>query len=116
MFPDVELVRTIQVELDEVIQNGVGNIVQLLRNADSGTSSSAARILDEGDFAAKQKSRNVHRKWDHSMNAKGKPMYSERLPARKLSSILVQDGLVTDKMIRDLKREWAGEEKRKRKK
>ena len=66
MFHDVELVRSVQVELDEVIQNGVANIVQLLRNADSGTTSSAARIVDEEDFAAKQKVNNKHRKWDHS--------------------------------------------------
>ena len=113
MFPDVELVRSIQIELDEVIQNGVANIVQLLRNADSGTSSSAARILDEGDFAAKQKSKNVHRKWDHSLNADRNPLSNSK---GKLSSKLVKDGLVTDKMMKDLKREWAAEEKRKRNK
>ena len=113
MFPDVELVRSIQIELDEVIQNGVANIVQLLRNADSGTSSSAARILDEGDFAAKQKSKNVHRKWDHSLNVDRNPLSSSK---GKLSSKLVKDGLVTDKMMKDLKREWAAEEKRKRNK
>ena len=31
MFPDVELVRSVQNELDEVIQDGIVNIVQLLR-------------------------------------------------------------------------------------
>ena len=44
VFPDVELVRSIQEELDEVIRNGVANIVQLIRNADSGSTSSATRI------------------------------------------------------------------------
>ena len=111
MFPDVELVRSVQVELDEVIQNGVANIVQLLRNADSGTSSSAARIVDEDDFAAKQKSNNKDRKWDHS----GKTINT--MPTKgKLSTKLVKDGLVTDKMLKDLRREWAADEKRKRKK
>ncbi len=29
MFPDVELVRSVQQELDKVIEEGVGNIVQV---------------------------------------------------------------------------------------
>ena len=37
MFPDVEIVRSIQTELDSVIQEGVANIVQLLRNAETGS-------------------------------------------------------------------------------
>ena len=116
MFPDVELVRSVQVELDEVIQNGVANIVQLLRNADSGTSSSAARIVDEEDFTAKQKSNNKDRQWDHSgrnLEAAKAMLQSNK---GKLSAKLVKDGLVTDKMLKDLRREWAAEEKRKRKK
>ena len=32
MFPDVELIRSVQQELDEIIRDGVTNLVQLLRN------------------------------------------------------------------------------------
>ena len=32
MFPDVELIRSVQNELDDVIQDGIINIVQLLRS------------------------------------------------------------------------------------
>lgn len=37
MFPDVEIVRSMQAELDEVIKIGVERIVQLLKNTDSST-------------------------------------------------------------------------------
>ena len=42
MFPDVEIVRSIQTELDSVIQEGVANIVQLLRNAETGGGTTSA--------------------------------------------------------------------------
>ena len=32
MFPDVELIRSVQQELDEIIRDGVTNLVQLLRH------------------------------------------------------------------------------------
>ena len=44
MFPDVELIRSVQQELDEVIRAGVTNLVQLLRNTDSGTTSSTTTV------------------------------------------------------------------------
>ena len=44
MFPDVELIRSVQQELDEVIRAGVTNLVQLLRNTDSGTTSSTMTV------------------------------------------------------------------------
>lgn len=65
MFPDVELVRSVQTELDMVIEEGVANIVQLLRNADSGVSSGAARVVDEDDFEAKNRQKSKFRRWNH---------------------------------------------------
>ena len=57
MFPDVELVYSVRNELDTVIEEGVGNIVQLLRNADSGSTSGAARAgaTDEDAFESKNR-------------------------------------------------------------
>ena len=45
MFPDVELIRSVQQELDEIIREGVTNLVQLLRNTDSGTTSSTTSTI-----------------------------------------------------------------------
>lgn len=47
MFPDVQVVRSIQLEIDSVIQEGVANIVQLLRNAEAGTDSKL-RVPNKG--------------------------------------------------------------------
>ena len=57
MFPDVELVYSVRNELDTVIEEGVSNIVQLLRNADSGSTSGAARAgaTDEDAFESKNR-------------------------------------------------------------
>merc|ERR1712168_1180495 len=65
MFPDVEIVRSVQEELDLVIEEGVANIVQLLKNADSGVSSGAARVPDEDEFEAKNRKKKDHKRWRH---------------------------------------------------
>ena len=54
MFPDVELVRSVQQELDKVIEEGVGNIVQLLRSAESPVSSNTSKV-DEDAFEARNR-------------------------------------------------------------
>ena len=65
MFPDVEIVRSVQTELDHVIEDGVANIVQLLKNADSGVTSGAARVPDEDAFEAKNRKLMNHKRWQH---------------------------------------------------
>lgn len=46
MFPDVEHVRDMQRELDQIIQSGVVNITKLLRNSETSVSSGVA---DDGE-------------------------------------------------------------------
>lgn len=46
MFPEGELVRDLQRELDDLIQDGVTQIVRLLRNSDTRTSTTAADTED----------------------------------------------------------------------
>ena len=65
MFPDVEIVRSVQTELDHVIEDGVANIVQLLKNADSGVTSGAARVPVEDAFEAKNRKLMNHKRWQH---------------------------------------------------
>ena len=69
MFPDVEIVRSVSTELDLVIEEGVANIVQLLKNADSGVTSSAARVPDEDAFEAKNRKNKNHKRWQHDKNS-----------------------------------------------
>ena len=64
MFPDQEIVRSVQAELDTAIEEGVANIVQLLRNSESGVSSGTAVrfAADEDAFEAKNLSKGRCRK------------------------------------------------------
>jgi ATP-dependent RNA helicase SUPV3L1/SUV3 len=105
MFPDVELVRSVQNELDEVIQDGIVNIVQLLRNSDSGASSSVAKVREDDAFEAKTRKTRSFKDWEaETKGKKGK--------GKSLTDRLVSDGLLTDKMVKDLHREFAKERKK----
>ena len=99
MFPDVELVRSIQLELDEVIREGVANIVQLLRNTDSGTTSSATRFKDEDAFAAKTLKQNKFRRWKHSRNGENKNLdsFMETDPKKNMTEQLMENGFLSRK-------------------
>ena len=93
MFPDVDLVRSIQTELDEVIKLGVANIVQLLRNTDAGTTSSATRIKDEDAFEAKHLSKNKLKKWKHSKMTDD--LQDQIMPSEgKFSNQLLEKGII----------------------
>jgi len=106
MFPDVELVRSVQHELDEVIQDGIVNIVQLLRNSDSGASSSVAKVREDDAFEAKTRKTRSFKDWEAN-EEKGK-----KGKGKSLTDRLVSDGLLTDKMVKDLHREFAKERKK----
>ena len=56
MFPDVQIVREVQIELDKVIEEGVINIVQLLKNNENEYSSRTS-FLDEDKLEVCQESR-----------------------------------------------------------
>jgi len=55
LFPDGELVRDMQHELDEIIQVGVHNITRLLRNSESGITSLPSTATDDDSFTMKRK-------------------------------------------------------------
>ncbi len=60
MFPDVDHVRDMQKELDEIIQLGVFNITRLLRNAEQGVAREIT-VEEEDDHVAAAKSRQAQR-------------------------------------------------------
>ncbi|KAJ3593433.1 hypothetical protein NHX12_005768 [Muraenolepis orangiensis] len=93
MFPDTASVRTIQRELDDIIQQGVRNITRLIRATDpSGTGPlSAAAIAGT------------------ALPPKGRGAYA-RVPGRREDSLatrLVKDGLLTPDLLRQLQSEWS---------
>lgn len=108
MFPDVELVRNMQSELDIIIQEGVTNIVQLLRNADSGTSSSAAKVRNDDAFEDKFRMLRSFKDWD----LKGTSVKQSSSKKERLTDRLLSEGLLTKKMMKDLRRELVQENKK----
>ncbi|CAJ1048862.1 ATP-dependent RNA helicase SUPV3L1%2C mitochondrial [Xyrichtys novacula] len=85
MFPDTTLVREIQKELDNIIQQGVQNITRLIKATDPAMT---------GEAAGKNKL------------TLGK---SQRGP-KEMSSLtmrLVREGLLTPELLRQLQKEWS---------
>lgn len=58
IFPDANLVRDIQQELDEIIQQGVFQITKLLKNSETPISSNRP---DEDSFSISQRKGNSFR-------------------------------------------------------
>ena len=124
MFVDVDTVRQVQQELDKVIEEGVNNIVELLKKADSKHGSSNSGFIDEDTIESKRrKMKIVKDSWTHDdaniakvetpkRKANVKGMSTEvnvndkpKVKPGKLTDQLLQQGIVTPKMIKQLQRE-----------
>ena len=140
MFVDTEIVRQVQQEIDQVINQGVSNIVDLLKKADNRQSgrpgTSTAHIIDEDTLEAKRrKMKAVKGSWTHddanmARRDTDTPVTSTdsdevndisqgheldvNKPLKKFSGTLtnqlLQQGIVTQKQIKQLRRELKKEE------
>ncbi len=104
LMPDGVRVREIQTELDATIQQGVVNIVRLLRNSDVG------RVVADDDGSSADRQRRHHRlqchddhQWADGESAGGG---GEAAPYGKLAQRLLAQGLLTPKMMEELREEW----------
>ncbi|XP_053694212.1 ATP-dependent RNA helicase SUV3 homolog, mitochondrial [Sabethes cyaneus] len=89
LFPDEKLVRDIQKELDDIIQQGVFQITKLLKNSETAVSTNTP---DEDSFVIRQKKSKYYR---------------ESAPqGGKLTERLLAQGLLTPAMLQELKAEW----------
>lgn len=98
MFPDTILVRQIQKELDQIIQEGVRNITRLIRATDA----SIPDLLhgSQEQSAAGSSAPSPGRKGQRVRGA---------VRDSSLTSRLIRDGLLTSDMIQQLQREWSKE-------
>uniref|UniRef100_A0A672SQ01 ATP-dependent RNA helicase SUPV3L1, mitochondrial n=1 Tax=Sinocyclocheilus grahami TaxID=75366 RepID=A0A672SQ01_SINGR len=102
MFPDANLVRDIQKELDGIIQVGVHNITRLIRATEDQSASPATTtsvrlpVLDTPSL----------RRGRGSKNQRKEP----RATDSSLSSRLLRDGLLTKELLQQLQREWVREQ------
>ena len=77
----------------------------IFRNSDSGASSSVAKVREDDAFEAKTRKTRSFKDWEaETKGKKGK--------GKSLTDRLVSDGLLTDKMVKDLHREFAKERKK----
>ncbi|XP_024942536.1 ATP-dependent RNA helicase SUV3 homolog, mitochondrial isoform X2 [Cephus cinctus] len=99
LFPDSNIVRDMQRELDAVIQDGIFRLTSLLKNSETGVSSGAAAAPDEDNFQLHTQKQHYYRgiKKDSGANVVGRGRLTERLLAQ---------GLLTPNMLQELRREW----------
>lgn len=100
MFPDTALVREIQQDLDQIIQQGVRNITRLIRATDPNITESMQT----------QGGRRVTGGAASSKGQKGQIGQGEAMPS-SLAGRLVRDGLLTPDLLRQLQREWSKDQK-----
>lgn len=100
MFPDTALVREIQQELDNIIQQGVQNITRLIR-ANDPTITDALQTHGSRQVTGGSASSRVPR---------GQRSSGERMDS-SLAGRLVRDGLLTPDLLRQLQREWSKDQK-----
>ncbi|XP_030059010.1 ATP-dependent RNA helicase SUPV3L1, mitochondrial isoform X1 [Microcaecilia unicolor] len=120
MFPDANLVREIQKELDGIIQIGVHNITKLIRASE--TSAGLGAVAEDKDLPAHRtngRTVNVEDLPTADLNA-SKPLSPRRRGSKvlgyrsvepdhtkgPLATKLMQQGLLTEEMLNQLQREW----------
>ncbi|CAH0668913.1 unnamed protein product [Spodoptera exigua] len=102
MFPDVKLVRDMELELDAIIQQGIFQITRLLRNSEQV-------LRDDPQIQALNNKRAIRVGSSHT-----RPKGEESKP--KLSDMLVAKGLITPQMLKKLQQELATDKKPERSK
>ncbi|KAK7072755.1 ATP-dependent RNA helicase supv3l1, mitochondrial [Halocaridina rubra] len=105
MFPDGELVRDLQTELDRMIEDGVSNITALVKN--SGTRLS--NLEDSEDtFIMDQRMKKTERNLPIPRSPRRKEDRKETgaFGRGRLTERLLAQGLLSPKMLEELQREW----------
>ncbi|KAI8737937.1 ATP-dependent RNA helicase SUPV3L1, mitochondrial [Biomphalaria glabrata] len=111
MFPDPVMVRVLQTELDQIIQIGVRNIVQLVKNQQNG---SQEMVDSEDNFVMKTRNMKLSHKrpLDYDLQKAKEIQSSENKAAvRKLSQKLLDSGELSSETLEKLRKEWLQEVK-----
>lgn len=106
MFPDTALVREIQKELDDIIQQGVRNITRLIRATDPNiTDPLQTQGSRRGESGTAGSNPLISGRGQRGQRRPGEAMDSS------LAGRLVRDGLLTPDLLRQLQREWSKDQK-----
>ncbi|XP_012281480.1 ATP-dependent RNA helicase SUV3 homolog, mitochondrial isoform X2 [Orussus abietinus] len=95
LFPDAEMVRDMQKELDALIQNCIIQLTRLLQRSETGVSSGVAAVSDEDNFEQHTRKQSYFRGQESNTVGNG-----------KLTERLLAQGLLTPNMLQELRREW----------
>ncbi|XP_054164747.1 ATP-dependent RNA helicase SUV3 homolog, mitochondrial-like, partial [Oppia nitens] len=127
LFPDAELVRDMQKELDYIILQGVISITKLLRASETHNSYSLANTSDNELITKYKNRKNVinntifDTNYDEDINdlnklTENKPNISDivfndksnkQISKQSLGKQLVKKGLITNEMLNRLQEEWS---------
>ncbi|XP_028049728.2 ATP-dependent RNA helicase SUV3 homolog, mitochondrial [Monomorium pharaonis] len=97
LFPDAEMVRDIQKELDALIETGIVKLTTLLLNSDASG--------DTDSFELQTQKQNFYRDFQKT----GK----RNIGKGKLTKRLLEEGVLTPQMLRELESEWNSTKKKK---
>lgn len=108
MFPDASLVRDLQKELDSIIQDGVHNITKLIKisetqkllNLDNLSAESRSRL--QGPLKSQARRTRVGK----TSGSRAAEPPGAGAAEKSLASRLVQQGLLTADMLKQLEKEW----------
>lgn len=96
LFPDIQDVKFIQQELDEIIQQGVFNIIHLLK---------AGETIEEEENSAKRINKSTRNSLHANSDVKEREE-STPIGQGRLTSELLAQGLITREMLKTLQEEW----------
>ncbi|CAI9547727.1 unnamed protein product [Staurois parvus] len=102
MFPHTVLVRSMQKDLDAIIQNGVYNITKLIRASEAASN---VHVM-EGAVPSHETRNENSRTGLRGVRGSRRTSLNSEAQSGSLTSKLVKDGLLTPTMLRQLEQEW----------
>ncbi|RZF36985.1 hypothetical protein LSTR_LSTR004673 [Laodelphax striatellus] len=108
LFPDCDLVRDIQFELDSIIQQGVFQLTRLLRNSETRVSSGTGEDIQD-EFNMKNVKQRYLRDDNDIYDGKDEGDGDDGrrgVGKGRLTERLLSQGLLTPNMLKELRQEW----------
>ncbi|KAG8507416.1 ATP-dependent RNA helicase SUPV3L1, mitochondrial [Galemys pyrenaicus] len=108
MFPDASLIRDLQKELDGIIQGGVHNITKLIKISESRKMLNLENLsaVNQSCLSGTLRSQARRMRGTKTLGSKVVEPANPNAKEKTLASRLVQQGLLTADMLRQLEKEW----------
>ncbi|KAB1271071.1 ATP-dependent RNA helicase SUPV3L1; mitochondrial [Camelus dromedarius] len=106
MFPDASLVRDLQKQLDDVIQDGVHNITKLIKISETYKLLNLESLSESQSRLSGTSKSQARRNRSKVLGSKAAEPLAPDAGEKSLASRLVQQGLLTADMLKQLEKEW----------